>query len=101
MPNVYELWKGLPLYIKEALTCHCPQPELVRYDSLFKVTDGIIEPTGHHHSPGGYYCIKCNKPHKTSIARAVEVCDECDKYYVPEFKREEYPIRWRICPECS
>ncbi len=96
---------GLPLYVKDQLTCTIKEhkDKAVFYSSLSPVgPDGrYLNPEHARSIPLGAFCLICNKPTKYTIANVVEICDECDAYYVPPFKAEEYPVRWRMCKNCG
>lgn len=97
-PSAERLFRRLPLYVKEQLTCQCfqqynenlgPYQELVKWDGEKKLVN-----------TGLSYCLTCLKPQRFSVRDVVQVCEECQKYYVPR-PEELWPPRWRVCQSCG
>ena len=85
----------LPLYVKEKLTCHCNVDYRTHVISLLKICGNNPK------IPLAQYCDLCLKPRRFSVANVVEICEGCDKYYVPRPEASEWPVKHRVCSECD
>lgn len=68
------VFRRLPLYVTEKLTCHCD-----KNTQILKAVSTLGIPSL------GTYCVSCNLPHRYSVVNLYFSCEACNRYYTPDF----------------
>lgn len=85
------VFQRLPLYVKERLTCLCH----IDYRGLCGWYNELGLKTG------GSYCLKCSKPRRFSVSYIYFECDACERFGVPNPRKESFRNGKRAYDLCS